>query len=244
MTEHEQKTGGAGREGFSGLQVVGIVTVAIAVTIVLTVWGVRTYVFPSEFSPVELTVAEQQTLEEKIERLEAFGSSSTPRAKAAAGSDSISARREATPADDQNWLDAGAYDEEGAEREIQFTERELNALIAGKTDMGRRAAIDISDNLASARLLIPVDPDFPVLGGRTLRVSAGVELAYADGRPVVALRGVSVMGVPIPNAWLGNLKNVDLVERYGSEGGFWRGFSAGVEHIALDDGRLKIKLRE
>jgi hypothetical protein len=97
----------------------------------------------------------------------------------------------------------------------------------------------------TSRALIPVDPGFPILGGRTLRVSAGVELAYADGRPIVALRGVSVMGVPIPNAWLCNLKNVDLVERYGAgDGGFWQAFAEGVEHVALDDGRLKVTLRE
>jgi hypothetical protein len=60
----------------------------------------------------------------------------------------------------------------------------------------------------------------------------------------VLLKGISVMGVPIPNAWLGNLKNVDLVEQYGSDTGFWQAFAAGVAQLEVEEGRLKIKLRE
>ena len=43
------------------------------------------------------------------------------------------------------------------------------------------------------------------------------------------------MGVPIPNAWLGGLKNVDLVTEFGAEPGFWQPFSEGVEHIRVED---------
>ncbi|RLC98833.1 MAG: arginine N-succinyltransferase, partial [Chloroflexota bacterium] len=62
--------------------------------------------------------------------------------------------------------------------------------------------------------------------------------------PRVVLRGVSVMGVPIPNAWLGGLKNVDLIGEFGDEQGFWSGFSQGVEDIRVEDGELRIKLKE
>jgi hypothetical protein len=125
-----------------------------------------------------------------------------------------------------------------------LTERELNGLLAHNTDLARRFAIDLSEDLASAKLLIPVDPDFPIFGGRILRVRAGLELAYRLERPVVKLRGISVMGVPLPNAWLGNLKNVDLVEQFGGNDGFWRSFAAGVELIEIREGELKIKLKE
>jgi hypothetical protein len=136
------------------------------------------------------------------------------------------------------------YDESEANREISLSERELNSLIAQNTDLATRVVIDLSDDLASARLLIPVDLDFPLFGGKTLRVNAGVGLAYTGKRPVVRLKGISVMGVPIPNAWLGNLKNVDLVEQYGTDTGFWQAFAAGVAQLAVEEGRLKIKLRE
>lgn len=215
----------AKKSGFSGLQVLGIVLVSVLLTIGLTVWIVRTYVFPSEFEPVELNAREQQVLDNKLERLEAFG---TPRSGSGDAQD----------------LTPEAYSEENASREIAFTQKELNGLIASESELATRMAVNLSNDLASAKILIPVDPDFPVLGGKTLRVNAGVELAFDAGKPVVVLRGVSIMGVPVPNAWLGNLKNVDLVQQFGADEGFWKAFSEGIEFIRVEDGELLVKLRE
>jgi hypothetical protein len=61
---------------------------------------------------------------------------------------------------------------------------------------------------------------------------------------VVKLKGVSVMGVPIPNAWLGNIKNIDLVREFGGDEGFWKNFADGVESISVVEGLLKIRLKE
>jgi hypothetical protein len=52
------------------------------------------------------------------------------------------------------------------------------------------------------------------------------------------------MGVPVPNAWLGGLKNVDLVETFGTEAGFWKTVSDGIENIHVEEGSLKIRLKE
>lgn len=52
------------------------------------------------------------------------------------------------------------------------------------------------------------------------------------------------MGVPIPSAWLGNLKNIDLIEQYGSKEGFWQSFAKGVDRLVVEEGKLKIKLKE
>mgnify|MGYP003997617257 FL=1 len=52
------------------------------------------------------------------------------------------------------------------------------------------------------------------------------------------------MGVPIPNSWLGGIKNIDLVQEFGADEGFWKGFSDGVESITVGDGNLEIKLKE
>jgi len=89
-----------------------------------------------------------------------------------------------------------------------------------------------------------MDPDLPVLGGKTLRFNAGVEMAYVSGKPTVILKGVSIFGVPIPSAWLGGLKNVDLVTEFGTSPGFWKSFFEGVEDIRVEDGRIKLKLKE
>jgi hypothetical protein len=105
-------------------------------------------------------------------------------------------------------------------------------------------AIDLGQDLVSLKILVPVDPDFPFLGGKTLRVRAGAELAYKEGRPLVKLRGVSIMGVPVPNAWLGGLKNIDLVQEFGGDSGFWKTFAEGVDAINVREGSLYIKFKE
>jgi hypothetical protein len=52
------------------------------------------------------------------------------------------------------------------------------------------------------------------------------------------------MGVPVPAAWLGGLKNVDLVSEFGAGPGFWKSFSEGVDDIRVEAGRVRIKLKE
>jgi hypothetical protein len=215
-----------------------IVLVTIIVTAGITYWVLRTWVFPSEFTPVKLSVKEEQVLDRKLERLDSLQSVNTR--------GSAKARRSKKTQDEQgtDYLEPEAYSEEGADRSISLTERELNSLVAKNTDLARKLAIDLSDNLMSAKLLIPVDEDFPIMGGQILKVRAGVELAYRDTRPIVVLKGVSIMGVPVPNAWLGGLKNIDLVEQYGTDAGFWKAFADGVEHIDVEDGKIRIQLKE
>ncbi len=207
-----------------------IILVAVLAAVLasaLTVWLLVSYFFPQAFQPVQLNEREQQVLSAKLERLDTRIAPGKPGA---------------APADGR--LQPEPYREDDAAREIILSERELNALLANNTELARQLAIDLSDDMASARLLLPLDPDFPVLGGKTLKLSAGLELAYANGRPVVALRGLSLWGVPMPNAWLGGLKNVDLVSEFGADGGFWSAFADGVEYVKVTDGKVQIKLKE
>jgi len=208
---------------------VGIFVLTVALATLATVWIAKTYVFPSQFHPVRLSAGEEKTLDTKLERLEEIGR--VPGKGSPSGSTTGSLQPE-------------PYTEEGSAREITLSEREVNALLSKNTDLARKVAIDLSGDLISAKVLIPVDEDFPVFGGRTIRVRTGVVLDYKNQRPIVALKGVSVMGVPVPNAWLGGLKNIDLVEKFGGDEGLWKAFAAGVEDLEVSDGRLRIKLKE
>ena len=209
-----------------------IVLVTILVTAGLTFWAIKTWIFPSEFTPITLSVKEEQVLEKK---LELFDRAQTGRSR---NSESSAGQR------DMDALEPEAYSEEGADRSITFTERELNSLLANNTDLAKKLAVDLSDNLMSAKLLIPVDEDFPIMGGQILKVRAGVEIAYRDSRPIVILKGVSVMGVPVPSAWLGGLKNIDLIKEYGNDAGFWKAFADGVEDIRVENGKIMVQLKE
>lgn len=215
---------------FDTLHLVLLALVAILLTLGIAYWVFTVYLFPSEFRPVTLSVREEQALDAKLERLESLDSG-RPRARKPAQ----------LPGE---TLEPEAYSEEGASREVTFSEKELNALLANNTDLARKLAIDLADDLVSAKLLVPVDPDFPILGGKILKVRAGVELAYRDSKPVVVLKGVSLMGVPLPNAWIGGIKNIDLVQEFGNDKGFWKAFADGVEDIHVEEGQLKIKLKE
>lgn len=202
-----------------------IVILVAAVASALTYFLVTRYLFPRQFHPVELNSRETAALDAKLRRLDPM----QRRTAEAKGTESLKPER---------------YDESGAGREISFTNREINALLATNTDLARKLAIDLSEDMASAKLLIPLDPDLPFFGGKTLKVTAGLELRYVNQKPVVALKGVSIWGVPLPNAWLGGIKNVDLIQEFGMEKGFWNTFAAGVEHIKISDGRLTLKLKE
>ncbi len=210
------------KRGLRWSHVLLIILATIIVTVAVTYWVLATWVFVKEFKPVQLNAREEQVLNAK---LRAIG-------------------YDVGELDEQGRLKPEPYSEVGARREVSFSERELNAMLAKNTDLAHKLAIDLSDELVSAKLLIPLEPDFPVLGGKTLRVNAGVETAYREGRPIVILKGVSIMGVPIPNAWLGNLKNVDLVKEFGADQGFWKSFSEGVDNIRVEEGQMKIKFKE
>ncbi len=217
------------RSGLRWTHVLLIVLVAMLVTIGITVWIVTSYLFPSEFTPVTLSVKEERILDSKLEKLESFqGPRSQP----------------VPSAEDGQALEPEAYSEVDAKREISLSEKELNALLAKNTDLARKLAIDLSDDLVSAKLLIAVDPDFPIMGGKIVKVRAGVEIAYRNSKPVVVIKGISIMGVPLPNAWIGGLKNADLVQEFGTQQGFWKSFSEGVDNIAVRDSHLYIKLKE
>jgi len=223
----------AKRQGFSLSQVILMLVVAMLIVFIATIVSIKILFFPGPFKPVELSQKEEQQLSRKIEKIESLASNTqpTPTVHNQSGD-------QTTP------LTPEKYTEEGASREIFFNERELNAMLAKNTDLAEKMAIDLAQDMLSLKLLIPLDPDFPIMGGKTLRVTAGAELAYRDGRPVIKLKGVSLMGIPMPNAWLGGIKNIDLVEEYGGNSGFWKSFADGVEAINVVDGSIRIKLKE
>src|SRR5687768_353904 len=144
-----------------------IVIFTIVITIAGTYWVLKTYIFTTSFTPVVLGTKEEKTLQAKLNALgydPIFSSQSTN-------------KKESDEIDESGFLKPEPYSEKNAPREITFTERELNALLAKNTDLAQKLAIDLASNLVSAKLLIPLEEDFPVLGGKTLRFNAGIGMA-------------------------------------------------------------------
>ena len=202
-----------------------------AILLVLVLFVVMyTQLNAKAFTPVKLSQDENTTLQEKLNSIETTHQDI--------------ATNVSKQSKNQLKLTPKAYSETNAKRQVRFTEREINALLANNTQLAQKVAIDLSTNLASANVLLPLDPEFPILGGKTLKLNAGLDLRFADERPVVKLVGVSLWGVPIPNAWLGGLKNIDLVDEFGTEKGFWKAFSDGIDELKVEEESLLIRLKE
>jgi len=200
---------------------------AVLLAIILGAVFVKWYFFPSAFSPTSLNEKEKVTLNQKLKYF---------------GIDLEDENKNEKNA--EQTIQPESYQEDPEKREVRFSEKEINSLIAKNPTWATRLAIDFSDNLASAKMLIPLDPDLPILGGKTMRINTGVEVEFQQGRPSLKLQGVSVWGVPLPNAWLGNIKNIDLIEQYGGQEGFWKSFADGITYIKVTDGHLVVKLNE
>jgi hypothetical protein len=216
---------------FSGKQVLAFVGLAVLVTALVTGWWINQYLYAATFEPTKLSVSDQQVLDSKMAMLQK------------------QADRDVSPGDSlqspQNTpLEPEPYTEQESDREIQLTERELNALIAKDREVAQYVAVDLADDLVSVKLLVPVDQEVPILGGKTIKLNFGVKLSYANGKPIVAMRGISLGGIPLPSAWWGDIKNTNLVEEFGEAGGFWDQFAKGVKDIKIRDGQLLVKLKE
>ena len=213
------------------LQTLGYVSLVVIVIMLLGTWWVKYNLYASEFNPTTLNQKEQNVLDAKLSRLDesahkGFFTGKGPKR------------------DHSKPLSPEPYSEIGASREISLTEKELNALIANSPEIARMVAIDLSDNLVSLKLVVPMDEDIPIMGGKTLRLKMGLTLGYEQNQLIVAVRGVSLGGIPIPNAWLGYIKNRNLVEEFGDEGGFWALFAEGVKDIKVRSGHINIRLKE
>jgi hypothetical protein len=208
-------------------RVLSIAFVLLVVVLLLAGFWVKRNLYASRFSPVALGQQEREVLKAKMARFR---------------------EQDPVPGNGPSLLGEPLapepYSEEGAGREIILTERELNALVANTPDIAERVAIDLSDDLISVKLVLPVDDEVPVLGGKRIKLHMGLTVHYEGKKPTIALKGVSLGGIPLPNAWLGRLKNVNLVEEFGGGGGFWEVFTAGIRSIRVRRGELRIELSE
>ena len=210
-----------------------LVLLAIVLSVLATLWVARVWLYPQPFQPVVLDTRERAALDSKLESLSADAPEPTTAPQAPDAATDVAAPPEAAP-----------YSERPEDRVIHFSQRELNAMIARNPDLAERLALHLSDDMISARMLVTLPPDFPVFASQTLRISTGLSMRYENGRPVVIVQGVSLMGVPLPSAWLGGIKGHDLMALHGAEGGFWQAFGEGVRDLTIEDGRLRVELAQ
>lgn len=110
---------------FDWLHVTLILLLASIVTLLASFWLFKVYLFPDQFKPVTLNTQEERVLGQKIHRL-AGRSLSAGQQRSVDGKSISSAEKNAVDEE----LRPEPYTEEGASREVTFSEKELNALVA------------------------------------------------------------------------------------------------------------------
>lgn len=211
----------ATNKSLSWLQAVILMIAVILVTVIITSWVIVSDIFISEFVPVSLNSEEERVLEKKLNIL------------------GLSNDQKQT--ESSLTIEPEPYTETDINREISLSEKELNAMLANNTDLASKLAIDLSHDLMSMKLLLPLDEQLPIFGGKTLKVTAGIEMSYRDSKPIIIVKGVSIWGVPIPGAYLGDIKNMDLIQEFGDTG-FWKQFAEGLNDLQIEEGAIHIKV--
>lgn len=195
----------------------GVLALGCGIAAATTAWWVKHNIYASPIQPVSLTQNEQQTLDAKLHVLENTPSPTAPAA---------------SPGEE--------------ERTLIITAKEINAYLAGQ-NLGESVKIDLGRDSISATVLVPVPSDagLPLISGTTLRLSLALGARMnADKKVAIELRDVRVGGVPLPNAWLGDLKGVNLTDENLQNDPALQRFLAGIQSLDITPEGLRVVLAE
>jgi hypothetical protein len=114
-----------------------------------------------------------------------------------------------------------------------------------KQGLGEQVKIDLNRHRLTAHFLLPIDDNAPILGGVTLRIRLALNaLLNASGKLEIKVADISVGGVPIPNAWLGDIKGLDLITSDLGHDPTIQRLLAGIKEFEIQDGSLRLLLNE
>lgn len=120
-------------------------------------------------------------------------------------------------------------------KSFSLTEREVNGLLNENTNLGKDVRLELGDDAIHARVRTTLAEDFPILGGHTVNGRARFRVSTAEG---IILDDVTVFGISLPNAWLGELKGKNLLTSVTGN------LPKGVKSISVTDGKLNVELEE
>lgn len=180
-----------------------------------TAWWVKHNIYASALKPVALTQTEQADLNSKLQVL------------------------------GQQAPTAAPVDPEIAKRTLTISEREINAFLS-EQGLGEQVKVEFTQGGAAATVLVPVEKDAPLIGGTTLRLRFAFGAKMDSSKHFAfSLNDISVGGVPMPNAWLGNLKGLNLLAESPLQSDpAVKGFLAGIRDFKIDSGVMRIVLNE
>jgi len=237
--------------------------------IIAGVWWWRHTLYAKRFDPTQLSQKEEVVLDNKLDALGDSGAVARPEASPVIERVEVQGRTPAELEVEMARIDAEAAkkkaelaerarnggdldplgDDVGTDEErrhLVITEREINAILHKNTDLADRVRIEFLEDTIRAGALIPFDEDAPLVGGKTLRCKCSVKaLLDENKRLAIYITDVTLGGVPIPNAWIGGIKNVNLVDRPSTPAGDEMSrFADGIKDFKISNGQIEIWLNE
>lgn len=187
------------------------------------------------FKPVNLSLAEQDTLKSKLAALESGKLSELDPASP-------------TPAKATPPAPAPAPAPSDPAKTIVLSEREINGWLANQPEWADKVKFHMNNDMLGATLLLPVDPSVKYFGGKTVRIKVAFNTKLdADHKLNFSLADVSVGGISLPNAWLNDAKGVNLFADNGPgsiDSGFLQRFAAGIKDFRVSNGELRMVLND
>lgn len=170
---------------------------------------------PAPFKPVALTSQEQAAFEQKL----------------AVFSGSVAA--EPVPVTDLE------------KRTLVITEKEVNAWLA-KNELGENVQVRFKDGKITGAIILELPEDFPMLAGQKIKASLALVAHLNDASRDLALQvdDVTVGGMPLPNAWVGDIKGMNLVDESARVDPAMEKFLKGIRQFEIQDGLAVVKLNE
>lgn len=134
---------------------------------------------------------------------------------------------------EQSELEERIY--EKGEKSLILSEREMNGLIHTHSQFGEAVQVKLVSGAIHLRIKTKLDSNVPILGGKTVNAKARLIASNEEG---LILDDLTVYGVSLPNAWLGELKGKNLFEALEGH------LPAGISSIEIRNGEIQIELED
>ncbi|MEZ0389695.1 MAG: hypothetical protein ACAI34_21630, partial [Verrucomicrobium sp.] len=130
---------------------------------------------------------------------------------------------------------------------LVLNEREINGYLE-QQGLGETIKVSIHNGGIAAQIITPVDPEVPMLGGRTVRVKVAVNTHLdTDRHLALSLADISVGGISLPNSWLGNIKGMNMLDTKKMsehDSTFLKSFAAGIKDLQVKSGEIRLVLND
>ena len=222
------------KSGLSTKKIILIILGAVLLTAGLavggTVWWIKHNFDPSPMKPVVLSEKEQLAFDSKLTAFVDPPNSALPPAIPSVPAEAPVPPKPAEP---------------GAEnRTLIITEREVNAYLA-KQNLGEHVTVYFGEGQLAAGIIVSAPPDFPLLAGQKVRVRLTLGTGFSPQQKLsFVMEDLSVGGISLPNAWLGDLKGVDLIAKNLEKDPAIQRFLAGIQELDIHPGSLRVVLNK